>query len=228
MMSLLTCIPKEIWAALIQALPVICAAYVGYRSLNTWQKQLREDRHVEHVEKALAAASEMFPAIRAARSPRSQISEEDYADDKRRILASQRIRVDRLTRAWDAWRRFQDHYGLARLFTDPAKPQLDVGSEVADCIYALQGHLDLVFYWYDQWFDFKEDTAAHREAMRELAAFYGKPFPDRSFAGQPASLDSIEERLRIAENALQAELRPILLLKPWFAKSSKHGPAGNM
>jgi hypothetical protein len=50
---------NEITAAIIQAVPVALAAIAGFYSLRSWKRQLREGRQVEHVEKALAAASEI-------------------------------------------------------------------------------------------------------------------------------------------------------------------------
>ena len=62
-----TGVANEIWAALIQAAPVVAVAAVGWRGLNTWQTQLRVGRQVEHAERALAAAAMMFGDIRVAR-----------------------------------------------------------------------------------------------------------------------------------------------------------------
>ena len=45
---------NEIWAAIIQGLPVAGAAWVGWQGLSTWQTQLRVGRQVEHAEQALA------------------------------------------------------------------------------------------------------------------------------------------------------------------------------
>jgi hypothetical protein len=206
MMSLLTCIPKEIWAALIQALPVLSAAYVGYRSLNTWQKQLREGRQVEHAEKALAAEREMFLAVRAVRSSFSSFSREEAADRTKLDRARERLIVDRLNRGWEAWRRFQDHYALVGFFIDPARPRLDVAKEVAGCISDLQDHAEMMWLLEED----GDDPASRQEAVKERKAFYG----------YPRETDPLEKRLSQAEKEVQAQLRAILLLaKPWWRRA---------
>jgi hypothetical protein len=183
-----------IWAAAIQAAPIACAAVAGFVGLTTWRKQLREGRQVKHAEKALAAAGRMFAAIRAARSAHSQISESESADRTKQALALRRITEERLNHAWNAWWRFQERYALARLFADPAKQQLDVADEVADCIQTLQYHAKMMWLY---------DDDDRELRVKERAAFYGNLL-------QPEP-DDIEERLRKAEKALRSELGPILL-----------------
>lgn len=201
---------KEIWAAIIQAVPVVGAAVVGFSGLNTWRKQLREGRQVKHAEKALAAAGQMFPSIRAARSPLSQFSEEEYDNHSKLYAAKRRIAAERLNLAWGAWQKFQEHYALAGLFTDPHKSRLDIAHEVSDCIFILQDHAETILELEEE-----DNEAARQDLIKARKALYGRPLES----------DPIEKRLCEAEAALQAELRPILLPKAGWLKAVFSGRA---
>jgi hypothetical protein len=188
---------NEIWAAIIQAVPVIGAAGIGWYGLNTWRRQLREGRQIKHAEKARSATDEMFAAIRTARLPGFSISEEDFKDRTRSADAIAAIRDMLLKDARDAWRRFQDYYVLARLYADPVKQtrHLDVAREVERCISRLE-HSARAMRVYEPGSD---------EFVREWRALRG------SLTSEP---DEIEILLRVTETAWKAELESIVQLRP--------------
>lgn len=120
----------------------------------------------------------MFRAIRDARLPwRTGV---------------RRIRAEHLSRAWDAWSRFQERYKLAGLYAG-AKPPLDVAAEVAECIAELQQHANAM------------RSVDAGESEQGTKAFYWVP--------SQATPDPIEARLRAADKALDDELHPILRLE---------------
>ena len=120
----------------------------------------------------------MFRAIRDARLPwRTGV---------------RRIRAEHLSRAWDAWSRFQERYKLAGLYAG-AKPPLDVAAEVAECIAELQQHANAM------------RSVDAGESEQGTKAFYWDP--------SQATPDPIEARLRAADKALDDELHPILRLE---------------
>src|SRR5579872_5040586 len=179
---------NEIWAAIIQAIPIAGAALVGWRGLSTWRTQLREGRQVELSERALAAAAQMFLAIRAVRSRRTTLSDEELAAS---LEAAVRRDIDeRLNRAWTAFLSFQERYVLAGLYRREAR-KVDVASDVGTCLYDLTEHAKMM--WASQ------DAGERALRVKERTAFYGTP-----------SSDPIEDRLQAAEQALRDELRPIL------------------
>ena len=185
---------NEIWAAIIQAAPVVGAVLVGWRGLSIWRKQLREGRQIEHAEKAHAATEEMFDAIRSARLPGFSMSPEEFNDPAERRDAVNEIRTILLENARAAWRRFQDHYALTRLYIDPAKAgQPNVAREVGNCITNLEGYAILMRFY-------EPDDAGYVKAWHDFRGLLTQ---------EP---DDIEKRLSKAEKAWQAELQSIILL----------------
>jgi hypothetical protein len=191
---------NEIWAAIIQAVPILAAAGVGWRGLSTWRTQLREGRQVEHAEQALAAADPMFRTIRFARSRWSQLSDEDAADPKKQEAAIRRMAEENLRRAWSAFLHFEERYALAGLYSDRTERQLDVAAEIGRCLSALDTHAKSMWLF--------EDVGDKEQSVKAWTAFYGYANPL-----QQAAPDDIEERLLKADQALRAELGPILLPK---------------
>ena len=191
---------NEIWAAIIQAVPILAAAGVGWRGLSTWRTQLREGRQVEHAEQALAAAVPMFRTIRFARSRWSQLPEEDAVDPTIRDAALRQMTRERLGHAWSAYVHFEERYALAGLYSDRTERQLDVAAEIGRCLSALEWHAKSMWLF--------EDVGDKEQSVKARTAFYGYANPL-----QQAAPDDIEERLLKAEQALQAELGPILLPK---------------
>ena len=188
-----------IHAAWVQAVPVWLAAGAGIYGLSTWRRQWRGQRQLEHAEKALAAGAEAFASVRAVRTRLSQIPAEDLHNFAKRRAATLEITNKRLERAWSAWRRFQEHYVLAGLFSAQGASRPNVSREVADCLYDLQDHAEVVFTELGD----SSDPAYGGEVVSARKAFYGVTTP-------PGGLDPIEERLRKAEAALEAELKPVL------------------
>lgn len=198
----------EIVAAAIQAIPVAGAALVGWRGLSTWRTQLREGRRIEHAEKALATAAPMFGAIRVARSQFATLPATDAADPAELRAALRRDIEERLNRAWGAFENFQERYVLAGLYDHKAKRQMDVAGEVGACLLDLSRHARMMLVY--------EDIGERELTAKERAAFYGSTNP------LSTQDDSIEDRLKRAEQALQDELRPILTPKARGGHLSHH------
>jgi hypothetical protein len=118
------------------------------------------------------------------------MAEDDFKVPATRAAAYKRITLGRLSRAAETCGRFQDDYALARLFIDPAKSRLDVAIEVAGCVNELIDNAETAW----------DDTMFPDERLNSRKVFFGYPRPD-----------PVEKRLREAEEALQVELRPILL-----------------
>lgn len=194
-----------IGAAWVQAIPTWAIAVAGIYGLSTWQRQQRGERHLKHAEKALAAGAEAFASVRAVRTRLIEIPVEESHDAAKRRAATLGVVNRRFERAWASWRRFQEHYLLAGLFSAQNASRPDLSREVADCLYNLQNHAEQVF---TDWGD-DRDLARREEIIKERMAFYGVTNP-------LGGLDPIEGRLQKAEAALQAELRPILNQpSPW-------------
>jgi hypothetical protein len=137
---------------------------------------------------------EMFDAVRSARLPGSSMLPEEFNDPVKRGNAVNEIRRILLDNARDAWRRFQDHYALARLYIDPSKAhQPNVANEVYGCIRSLEGFALSMRFSEQGGDDFEKAWHAFRGSLTQ----------------EP---DDIEKRLLEPEKAWQAELQSIILL----------------
>ena len=194
-------------AAWIQATPVWVAAGAAIYGLSTWRRQLSGQRRLRHAEKALAAGGEAFAVIRAVRSRLIDIPRENAGDPVASRAARIKIIDARLKRAWTAWRRFQKHYILSSLFSQPDASRTSVAKEVWACLFDLQDHAESVF---TDWGDFP-DAVSRDEWMRSRNGFFGVTTP-------PGGVDPIEQRLQKAEAALEAELRPVLTPGPGWCR----------
>jgi len=193
-----------IHAAWVQAIPVWVAAGAAIFGLSTWRKQQRGQRQLEHAEKALAAGREAVALVRVARGGLVQIPPEKAGGLETRRAAVRDIISERLDRAWNAWRRFQEHYELVKLFALADAGRLNVSKEIADCLSDLSGSARLMFWLEDQ----QPENLAERQ---QLADFRAEFFGSRD----PQTPDPVEQRLCRAEAALDVELRPILRPASW-------------
>jgi len=191
-----------IFAAWVQAAPIWVTAGAALVGLNAWRQQLRGQRQLEHAEKALAAGQEAFVIIRAVRGRFSKFAIEDTSDHAKQQAAYESMIAQRLDRAWDAWRKFADHYLLASLFTKTSSEHINVASALANCLSDLAGHAEMVFLYSRYTHDDPRDDSLRESLIGFRRSFYGDP--------QSGLLDAIETRLCEAEKALDAELRPIL------------------
>jgi hypothetical protein len=93
------------------------------------------------------------------------------------------------------------------LYTQEARRQIDVATEVQDCLRTLEGHVRTMVR-YGEAAEKAEDNAQKddlkQKSDEQRDAFYGWNDPD----------DRIEIQLRAAEQALRKELGPVLLLSP--------------
>jgi hypothetical protein len=212
---------KEIWAAIIQAVPSAGAIVVAFLGLNTWRRQLREGRLVEHAERALATAHPMFHAIRAARSNFSLPTDWQAGFDPsvKGVPDHQRILIW-LERARDAWQNFQPHYRTARLFTKPqqhnvADEEFDVADAIGNCIFDLQVHAYIIWTCNNNPVAYTAESISPEKATADKLKKSESIFYDKSWMStrDNPTPDPIEAQLRKAEEALREQFRPILVPK---------------
>ena len=195
-----------ITAAWVQAFPVWVAGIVGLIGLNTWKRQQRGQRQLEHAERALASGHELFTFIRIVRDRHYKIADLDWSDVIQRANAMKDARTERLDRARTAWQDFQGHYTLTVFYA--GTPNYDVSEQTWLIISFLSSLSELLCM---QEVDTHEPVASARRAVS---------FRSRLFtASEPEDVDDIRDQLAAAEAALMAQLSPILKPKPWWPKA---------
>jgi hypothetical protein len=183
---------------------------VALFGLNTWRRQLRGQRQLEHAEKALAAGKKAFIQTRAVRGRFSQYAPEDMADKATQQAAYERMIAGRFDRAWTAWTQFADHYLLVGLFAPPNPKHADIAEELASCLLDLSGNAEMMFLYSQYAREDGADASLRTQLVGFRKGFYGTP--------EAGSIDPIEARLRQAEKSLDAELRPTLVPPRWWAR----------
>jgi hypothetical protein len=189
-----------IHAAWVQAAPVWAAAIAAAVSLNQWQKQRRGERLLEHAEKALGSGREALRMIRAIRIRLVSIPQEEAGDTNRRRQYLRKKTEESIARAWDSWRIFQQNYSSARMFRPDHELETDVAGEFFDTLFDLQTTFEQIVQYEEGYFP--DDLASRDELVALRKRFLGTPLAD--------SPDEIGKRLAAAEDALEAELKPIL------------------